>query len=202
MARTSAIEHGFAMSSNRARQAIPDAPYKEDWYQLTLRRGIKEAVDGGYDRIALPTGARVAERFDLSKQISEVHYSGTNLKAYDLDGNEVISQTGIKPEDLPSYIGKEAANKLLEQPKEGTLRSLVGQDLQVGGEGMKKYYDEIYPGYLKKFGKKYGAESGKTTVDVKGKPEPLFYMDITPKMREEFTSGIPMREGGEVRKFI
>jgi len=192
--------------------AIPDAPFKDDWYQLALKRAVKEAIDGGYDRVALPTGARVAERFDLSKQISEVHYSGSNLKAYDLDGNEVISQTGVKPEDLPSYIGKETANKLLEQPKQGTLRSLVGQDLKVGGEGMKKYYDEIYPGYLKKFGKKYGAGVGKTTTpteyarDAQGIPsmyptqEPLFYMDITPKMREEFSTGIPMKDGGEVLK--
>jgi hypothetical protein len=205
-----------AMQNNMTRlpksQGVPDAPYKDDWYQLTLRRAIKEAIDGGYDRVALPTGQRVAERFDLSKQISEVHYSGSNLKAYDLDGNEVISQTGVKSEDLPSYIGKETANKLLEQPKQGTLRSLVGQDLKVGGEGMKKYYDEIYPGYLKKFGKKYGAEVGKTTTpteyarDAQGIPsmyptqEPLFYMDITPKMREEFSTGIPMKDGGEVLK--
>ena len=230
-------------------RTVPNAPYKEDWYQLALRRAVKEAIDGGYDRVALPTGQRVADRFDLSKQISEVHYSGTNLKAYDLDGNEVISQTGIKPEDLPSYIGKETANKLLEQPKQGTLRSLVGQDLKVGGEGMKKYYDEIYPTYLKKFGKKYGASVGTTyaktdiqewpfpiqiesdgknfwlfgqdpRIDKKaklssnfssyedankfrdsmyeGNTEPLHYMDITPAMRKEFSTGIHMAKGGKV----
>jgi hypothetical protein len=92
------------------------------------------------------------------------------------------------------------------------MKKLSGLDLQVGGEGMKKYYDEIYPGYLKKFGKKYGAEVGKTTTptdyarDAQGVPsmypkeEPLFYMEITPKMREEFSTGIPMKRGGEVLK--
>jgi hypothetical protein len=179
-------------------KGVPDAPYKDDYYQLALRRAVKEAIDGGYDRIALPTGARVNERFSLTKHINEIHYSGSNLKAYDHNGNEVISQTGIRPEDLPSYVGKETANKLLEQPKQGTLRSLVGQDLEVGGEGNKKYYDEIYPGYLKKFGKKYGATVGKTTVDVRGKNEPLHYMDITPAMRKEFSTGIHMAKGGKV----
>jgi hypothetical protein len=231
------------------KKGVPDAPYKDDYYQLALRRAVKEAIDGGYDRVALPTGSRVAERFSLTKHINELHYSGSNLKAYDHNGNEVISQTGIKPEDLPSYVGKETANKLLAQPKQGTLRSLVGQDLTVGDEGMKKYYDEIYPAYLKKFGKKYGANVGTTyaktdieewpfpiqiesdgknfwlfgqdpRIDKKaklsnnfssyedankfrdsmyeGNTEPLHYMEITPAMRKEFSTGIHMKKGGKV----
>jgi hypothetical protein len=192
------VDIKYETHERKVKEGVPDAPYKEDWYQLALRRAVKEAIDGGYDRVALPTGARVNERFSLTKQINEIHYSGSNLKAYDHNGNEVISQTGVRPEDLPSYVGKETANKLLEQPKQGTLRSLVGQDLEVGGEGNKEWYDKIYPGYLKKFGKKYGAEVGKTTVDVRGKDEPLHYMDITPAMRKEFSTGIHMKRGGKV----
>jgi ATP-dependent metalloprotease FtsH len=231
------------------KKGVPDAPYKDDYYQLALRRAVKEAIDGGYDRVALPTGSRVAERFSLTKHINELHYSGSNLKAYDHNGKEVISQTGVRPEDLPSYVGREIANKLLEQPKQGTLRSLVGQDLTIGDEGMKKYYDEIYPTYLKKFGKKYGASVGTTyaktdiqewpfpiqiesdgknfwlfgqdpRIDKKaklssnfssyedankfrdsmyeGNTEPLHYMDITPAMRKEFSTGIHMKKGGKV----
>jgi hypothetical protein len=160
------LYYDYNLEIGKNRQGVPNAPYKDDWYQLALRRAVKEAIDGGYDRVALPTGARVNERFSLTKQINEIHYSGSNLKAYDHNGNEVISQTGVRPEDLPSYVGKETANKLLEQPKQGTLRSLVGQDLEVGGEGNKEWYDKIYPNYLKKFGKKYGASFGTTGVEV------------------------------------
>lgn len=112
---------------------VPNAPYKDDWYQLALRRAIKEAVDGGYDRVALPTGEKVAKRFNVSDE-----------------------------------------------------------------KGMIKYYDEIYPTYLKKFGKKYGANVGSTTVDANGVPEPLHYMEITPAMRKEFSTGIHMAKGGKV----
>ena len=200
-----------AMQNNMTRlpksQGVPDAPYKDDWYQLALRRAIKEAVDGGYDRVALPTGARVAERFDLSKQADGVFWSPDKkeLTVKTKSGDYVPVASGISDQEISKYVGNDVAKRLLSTEQEniygvGKVHSLLGEELTVGGEGMKKYYDEIYPGYLKKFGKKYGAESGKTTVDVKGKPEPLFYMDITPKMREEFTSGIPMREGGEVRK--
>lgn len=145
-------------------EGVPDAPFKDTWHQLALKRALKYAADNGYDRVGLTTGRQQADRYQLSKQISEVHYSGTNFKAYDLDGNEAISRTGVKPEDLAGLIGKEPAKKLLEQPKQGTLQSLTGQNLDVGGEGMKKYYDEIYPAFLAKQGKKYNAKTGETRI--------------------------------------
>lgn len=200
---------------------VPDAPYKDDWYQLTLRRAIKEAIDGGYDRVALPTGSRVADRFDLSKQIESISHqknpNGTyQIVATDKNNRHVLNETSISAEKLSSIVGKDIAKKIIgeegtpfpEQSVGAGMKKLSGLDLQIGGEGMKKYYDEIYPGYLKKFGKKYGAESGMTSLDTNqpmqifdlNKPEPLFYMDITPKMREEFSTGIPMKDGGEVLK--
>ena len=204
---------------------VPDAPYKDDWYQLTLRRAIKEAIDGGYDRVALPTGARVAERFDLSQQIDRIDYrkrsDGTYAMSAIKDGQRLFSKESLTEKELSETVGKDIANKIVggegssygfNSGTSNPTMSLKGLDLQVGGEGMKKYYDEIYPGYLKKFGKKYGAGVGKTTTpteyarDAQGIPsmyptqEPLFYMDITPKMREEFSTGIPMKDGGEVLK--
>lgn len=157
-------QRGFFIFENKGKVNVPDAPFKDSWYQLALKRAIQYAAENGYDRIGLTTGSQQAARFDLSKQISELHYSGTNLVAYDKAGNQVIQQTGVAEADLPGLIGKEAAKKLMEQPKQGTLRSLVGQELQVGGEGMKKYYDEIYPKFLDKYGKKWGARVGETSL--------------------------------------
>jgi hypothetical protein len=200
--RASLVEFNLVNQANKFHRAVPDAPYKDDWYQLTLRRAIKEAVDGGYDRVALPTGAKVAERFNLIKQIDNVALYMDELRAYDKAGNTIFAQATDGGKDLSKILGEKNAERLLNSGPEGEVRYLGGLDIKTGGEGMEKYYDEIYPTYLQKFGKKYGAESGKTTLDVKGKPEPLFYMEITPKMREEFTSGIPMREGGEVRRYL
>lgn len=158
----------FVVAEKQGGKGVPDAPFKDSWYQLALKRAIQYAAENGYDRIGLTTGSQQAARFDLSKQISELHYSGTNLVAYDKAGNQVIQQTGVAEADLPGLIGKEAAKKLMEQPKQGTLRSLVGQELQVGGEGMKKYYDEIYPKFLDKYGKKWGARVGETSLGGTG----------------------------------
>ena len=198
---------------------VPDAPYKEDWYQLALRRAVKEAIDGGYDRVALPTGKRVIDRFSdqLRQNVDEINFS-TDYRNKDkiivaaskqgqimFEGNIVDGKFIDGPaqgKTVNEVLGKSIAKQIYSHDPSSGLGIIKGDDLSIGGEGMKKYYDEIYPGYLNKFGKKYGAESGKTTVDVKGKPEPLFYMDITPKMREEFISGIPMKDGGEVRRYI
>jgi hypothetical protein len=218
--------------------AVPDAPYKDDWYQLTLRRAIKEAVDGGYDRVALPTGSRVAERFDLSKQVDSIAWEknpdGTYTITPEKDGNNLTAPQTATKEKLAGIIGKDVANKITSSTDNNGY--LSGLDLKVGGEGMKKYYDEIYPNYLKKFGKKYGANVGMTSVQIEpptdkifrdlGKfhaytgqgretkefntyaealeflglgKEPLHYMEITPAMRKEFSTGIHMKRGGKVQ---
>ena len=75
-----------------------------------------------------------------------------------------------------------------------------GPDLQIGGEGMKGFYDQILPKSLEKLGKKFDAKVGKTfiegerTRDADGFPSmypekiEVWKMDITPKMRESVTT--------------
>ena len=190
----------YNLEIGKNRQGVPDAPFKDDWYQLALKRAVKEAIDGGYDRVALPTGARVNERFKLSNHIDNVVY-GEKGKLMFFKGNDLVKAVDntVPESELATYIGKDAAKKLLSaEPNKYGTRSLSGIDLEVGGEGNIKYYDEVYPNYLKKFGKKYGASVGKTTVDADGVAEPLHYMEITPAMREAFKTGIHMKRGGKV----
>jgi hypothetical protein len=186
---------------------VPDAPFKKTWSDLAMKRVMQMAADEGYDRVAWTTGRMQADRYDLSKQISEVHYSGTNLKAYDHNGATVINQTGIKESDLPDLIGKEAADKLLAQKADGTLRSLVGQDLQVGGEWAVKFYDEMLPKKAQKIARRLDkdAKVGRTTLEKiepynvtdprvpypikKFKNQDVWSIDITPAMRKRVQAG-------------
>jgi hypothetical protein len=72
---------------------------------------------------------------------------------------------------------------------------------------MKKYYDEIYPKFLDKYGKKWGAKVGETSIEtqkptiersgtaawkVSGKTEPIRYIDITPEMKASTSKGQPL----------
>ena len=212
VARAKMLENQLMQSDS---SKVPNAPYKEDWYQLALRRAVKEAIDGGYDRVALPTGKRVIDRFSdqLRQNVDEINFS-TDYRNKDkiivaaskqgqimFEGNIVDGKFIDGPaqgKTVNEVLGKSIAKQIYSHNPSSGLGVIKGDDLSIGGEGMKKYYDEIYPTYLKKFGKKYGANVGKTTVDADGVAEPLHYMDITPAMRKEFSTGIHMKKGGKV----
>jgi hypothetical protein len=154
---------------------VPDAPFKDTWYQLALKRLTKYAADNGYERIGLTTGKQQAERFDLSKQVDYIDYrvAGTrDSPTYELG---VVGKNGegidlpkqfYTANELSQVVGKEVAEKIIKGEGKfgGGRKTLSGIDLQVGGEGMKKYYDEIYPKFLDKYGKKYGASVGETKI--------------------------------------
>jgi hypothetical protein len=152
---------------------IPDAPFKDDWYQLGLKRAIKEATDNGMDRVYLTTGKTQADRYDLSKHVNDLGYKpdgkgSGRLQAFDKNRNTVLDEN-IPEEKLAEYIGKDAAKKLLESEKVMGTHSLSNADLQVGGEGMRQYYDKTYLNYLKKYAKQHGATVGETRLPVGGK---------------------------------
>ena len=128
-----------------------------------MKRVFQEAVDGGYDQVVITPGAEQASRYDLSQHIDTVSYSGTNFVAFDRSGDEVIRRTGVTPEDLPDLIGKDVAQRLMDQEPQGTLRTLSGVDLKTGDEGMVGFYDKMLPRFINKYGKKWGVRVGQGT---------------------------------------
>lgn len=173
-----------------ANSGVPDAPFKSDWHELVMKRLMREAAEKGYDRLAWVTGDQTAERYDLSKQVSRVHYfpeaGGGLLSAYDFDGKPVISKNGVKPDQLADYIGKEPAKKIMDSKPVGKqgepdMRVLEGADLKVGGEWAKRLYDQAIPNFVNKYAKKWGAKvvdrdlnnaSPKRELEVEEHPEP------------------------------
>jgi len=172
-------------------KGVPDAPYKKNWHELMMKQVFNEAVKGNYDAVAFTTGKQQAARYSLSKQISKVNFSEDNfLRAYDKDGKMVISKRLDSPDQIEDYIGKEPAKKLMEQEFKSTYigekengekiahgnvnmfnaRELSGVDLDVGGEPMKKFYDEIIPNFVNKYGKKYGIGVKKENLSYRGIP--------------------------------
>ena len=103
---------------------VPDAPFQktDEWVGLALRRSLQEAAQGGYERMAWVSGEQAADLYDLRKQVSRIEYdeAGGNLVAYGVDGNRrVINETGVTPDQLEDYIGKDPARALMEQQSGG-----------------------------------------------------------------------------------
>lgn len=171
------IEDG--LKRNPSISGVPNAPFKKTWHELSLKRMLRYATENGFDKVAWTTGEQQAERYDLSKKISKVEinklgYTET-LHAYDEFGNEVISEPLSQGKPLGDIIGKEAAQKLEAQEwktgkgKKLRYKSIEGQDLKVGGEGMKGFYDKIIPEFLNKYTKKWGGRVGETEVAGAGR---------------------------------
>jgi len=143
---------------------VPDAPFKKNWHELAMKRLLNYAADNGYDSIAITPGAEQAKRFSLSKQIDELIYSDDG-SLYASKGGKKVFNERVTPEQLPDYVGKEVAEKLVSaQPNEVGSRVIGGLDLEVGGEGMKGFYDQILPSYLNTFGKPYNTQMGQISI--------------------------------------
>ena len=162
-------------------RGVPDAPFKKNWHEMAMKRMLDYAAENGYDTIAITPGAEQAKRYDLSKHLNEVRYNPEfkRIVGIDKSGKPVIYQADVEIDQIPDYIGKDAARKIMEQPMEGGEYSLKDANLQIGGEGMKGFYDKILPDYLNNFGKKYGISVGSSDI-----PSPRTGLSITDMQRE------------------
>jgi len=95
------------------------------------------------------------------------HPEEQRFQAFKPNRETVINEKGATPERVAELIGKDAAERLMKAPKAGDHHYLEGENLNIGGEGMKGFYDKMVPSFLNQFGKKYGAKVGQSTVKVK-----------------------------------
>ena len=199
--REEALANAQSFIAQPSLGAVPNAPFKTTWHELSLKRAIQEASEKGYDQIAFTTGKTQAERYDLSKRIGKISYQPETQQLYVYAKEEsifapILSKI-VSKDQLSDYIGKEAAERLLNSrikniPTEKGMQpfhQIKAKDLEIGGEGMKGFYDQILPKTLEKMGKKFDAKVGKADMDG----VEVWKMDITPKMRESvLTKGQPL----------
>ena len=156
------VERSFADINNKFGNAVPNAPFKKNWEEMALKRLIHHAAENGYHGVVVTPGKEQADRYNLAKQIDALEWDQRTGRLYakPKNGNDFNKMAdGVTEENLSNYIGKEAAEKLMAQPSTGTNRQLNGVDLQVGGEGMKGFYDKKVPNILNSIGKKYGVKT-------------------------------------------
>jgi hypothetical protein len=104
---------------------------------------------------------------DVAQKISDATGAPrpTNLAVGKIGNNyEIVDQYG---ETVEKFKTKRDAEAKLGQIQSGA-GSLSGIELDIGGEGMKGFYDKMLPDYLNTFGKSYGAKVEPMSIDMGG----------------------------------
>lgn len=210
---------------------IPDAPFEKNWHELAMKRMLRYAAEHGYDKVAWTKGEQQAERYSLGGSVkniqSYINDDGTrrvNINfenggglTCDVDNNGTIVSTsgntqGIISEgmSLNDVVGKELGQKIVRGEGEVVqnrfvtdreVRELSGNNLRIGGEGMKGFYDQILPRFMDKYGKKWGVKVGEVELpDVEEAGRKMWSVDVTPEMKESVMEGQPMfqKEGKKI----
>jgi hypothetical protein len=185
---------------------IPSAPFVTDtnsWTKLGLKVALREAVKQGADKIAWTTGEQQNNRYDLSKQVDRIVYAknedGTYRVYADKNNSKVFDEKSILEKDLEVNFGKDVAKRIIENAGEDLesndklkRKVLKGENLSVGGKGMKGFYGSPSEGNLGIVGNVakslFKQEPG--TVEINNSTQAS--IDITPEMRESVEKGLPL----------
>lgn len=192
------------------------------WVKLGLKVALKEAVKQGADRIAWTTGEQQNERYDLSKQVDEIRARKNEDGTYKInaakDGSNIFAEDRVEANRLPDIVGKDLAERIVnDKSNEGKFTQYKGQDLKVGGKGMKAFYgDAQTPGIVANVAKALVKEltgNEVTVIDSRIKSKDTFGMkpqavlaggafssqpaiEITPELRQEVQVGMPQFSRG------
>jgi len=208
---------------------VPDAPFKKDWGVQLFKRALRDAVDENKEWIGWTTGIEQVRRYEnyMRQAVDAIDYEdngdGTLTVNFESGGkntgsiivgksNGVTRMTSSALKDfegrpLKEIVGKSVADQILKSEKpEGILK---GEDLSVGGEGMKGFYDQIMPKEVGKYVARMGGKVEKADIFLEGwerdrdgewrqKDEedagtsvPIWMIRITPDMKKSVQSGQP-----------
>ena len=165
---------------------IPDAPFRKDWGVQLFKRALRDAVESGKSWIGWTTGIEQVKRYEdaMRQVVDKITWVPATAKVDEQfpkafgaakDGNIVIrgkiNENGsvydsnvrdANGKQLSEVVGKEIAAKILSE-NSGTAE---GNDLTIGGEGMKGFYDTILPKEIGKYVSKMGGKVEKSGIDT------------------------------------
>jgi hypothetical protein len=161
---------------------VKQMPYKktDQWVGLATRRILQMAAQEGYNGVAFINGQQASSMYSLSSQVDEITAiqnmaDGENIGTYSIyglkDGTTVFSQYEIPENELESYVGRELAKSIIEENLNNPYNpktSFEGVELEVGGEGMKSFYDNIVPKVAQKEAQRFDKNAKLGIVDFIG----------------------------------
>ena len=174
-------EYSAAVETTRQTDRVPVAPFVEStngWLELGLKQIMLEAVNGKYDRVAFVDGDQSVERYRkaLTEAVDEVEINKNDDATYTYSairgGVTVQGEQLVSAKRINEVFGKAGSKQLLEQAdaNPNDIHTISSKDIEIGGEGMRKFYDTIVPQALNKMLKKLGGDKVETVNMITEKP--------------------------------
>ncbi len=179
----------FIQSVRYAHNQINDAPDEsKGWTHETIEK-VADAIE-----------ADVSSSRDVRHIVIDTQNSDDLIDIYINRDGKVLrsSEKGFEGKPLSDIFGKEIATNAIELNGSGKIDHDV---LRIGGDGMKGFYDQILPGFMNKYGKKWGVKVGEVELPgVEAAGRKMWSVDVTPEMKESVMQGQPMfqREQGGI----
>lgn len=159
----------------------PLAPFSETYHQLAFKRMLRWAAEGGFDVLGWTTGVQQVERYSsaLRKRVDsiEVTAKGPRFRQINIGfadrtiqgDNQLFAESGVikggqfNGKTLQEVFGSNIAAQI--QATTDHLE-ITGDDLTIGGEGMKEFYDRRLVNFAEKYGKQWGVKPERVNLDV------------------------------------
>lgn len=191
---------------NRETGKVPDAPMRQSWKLVGMKRMIRYAVENGYDSVAWTQGKHHQDRYSLAKsgvtKIGLVEEDAGGYPEYRLElygaGSQLYQPTPwVRQHMLGDFISEELVDKLLAKKKSGEPAELIDEEVIWGANALKSFYDNNLKKLTSKYIKKWDGRVGlkdMQIVDHNGnqKTETLWSFEVTEKMRDSVMKGQPL----------
>jgi hypothetical protein len=200
------LETGEVERMDAMDYVITDFPFKNNWYELTLKRLIRYAADNGFDAISIPKGSVIQDRYQITKRIDDFEIGSFDPVRKEV-GLEAKDQNGVlQISDLYTFdrvekeFGKDVLDRIIKKGKSMKQADYddynnaveLPKTIEIGGEGKNQLYNKTIPAFLKKYGKKWNAKvyddnlrQRKEIDSAFNQPNlPVTIIEITPEMKQ------------------
>jgi hypothetical protein len=169
-------------------------PFATSWPEMTMRRMAREATEGGYDGLGWVGGDIPGQRYGqatgmtadylmVRKRVGPDEFEVLAMR----DGTKIVDDVATS-DRLRSLIGPKLADEAVAAMEAAPDWSKAGR-IEIGGHGMRSFYDERLVRWAKKFGKAFGAEPKAGTIETPYGEQRIWAMPITDAMRRSVNKG-------------
>nr|BAR15089.1 hypothetical protein [uncultured Mediterranean phage uvMED] len=166
------IQNNDSFTQGGSQYAVKDFPFKNNWYELAIKRLARYAADNGFDAISISKGSVVQDRYNLTKRIDDFEIGSFDLARREVgldaqDQNGVLQISNLYTfDEVEKEFGKDVLDRIISKGKtlkqadydDGNNILSFNKPIIIGGEGKNSLYDKVLPAYLKKYGKKFNAK--------------------------------------------